>query len=392
MKIHEYQAKTLLKRYGIPTTKGIMVESSDDIASAVNALEPPYVIKAQIHSGGRGKAGGVKIAHTAFEAVSISCDLLGKTLVTKQTGPSGRIVKKLLITECVDIKKEYYVSMTLDPDNSCIAFVASSAGGIEIEDTAHKDPGSIISKPVDINVGVKDYFLRNIASRLGIEDVNSFIRIGKGMYELFMQNDCSMVEINPLAETSCGDLTALDAKVTFDDNALFRHPDLAELNDINELDPKEVEAGKYSLNYIALDGSVGCMVNGAGLAMATMDIINAYGGKPANFLDVGGSTTGESVAEAFKILLSDSKVRVIFVNIFGGIVKCDIIAHGIINAIKALKSNKSLIEVPVVVRLIGNNSEEGNDLLNKSGLNIISKVSMADAAKTCVLLSQEKEL
>lgn len=390
MKIHEYQAKILLAKYGIPTAREIVAENSDHIASAVNALELPLVIKAQIHSGGRGKAGGVKIAHTRDEAISLSHDLIGKTLVTKQTGPLGRVVRKLLIAECVDIKKEYYISMTLDPENACIAFLASAAGGMEIEDTALENPDSIISRLVNNNVGIKDYFLRNIAIQLGIDDVNGFIRIGKGMYELFMQNDCSMIEINPLAVTDDGCLTALDAKITFDDNALFRHPDIAELNDINELDPKEAEAGKFSLNYIALDGSVGCMVNGAGLAMATMDIINAYGGKPANFLDVGGSTTGESVAEAFKILMSDNKVKVIFVNIFGGIVKCDIIANGIINAIKAIKRDGGLMEIPVVVRLIGNNSKEGNDLLNESGLNIISKASMADAAKTCVLLSQEK--
>lgn len=388
MKIHEYQAKTLLEKYGIPANKGITAENADDISHAVKSLNLPYVIKAQIHSGGRGKAGGVKIANTPYEAVQISSDMLGKTLVTKQTGPQGRVVKKLLITECVDIKREFYISMTMDPDNSCITFVASGMGGVEIEETAASNPDSIISENIDVNIGVRDYFLRNIADRLGIKDVSGFIRIGRGMYELFMQKDCSLVEINPLVETPCGELIALDAKITFDDNALFRHPDIAELCDINELDPKEAEAQKYSLNYIALDGSVGCMVNGAGLAMATMDIINAYGGKPANFLDVGGNTTGDSVAEAFKILLSDKKVKVIFVNIFGGIVKCDIIAKGIINAIKSLKSDCSAIDIPIVVRLVGNNSEEGNELLNKSGLNIISKTLMSDAAKTCVLLSQ----
>jgi succinyl-CoA synthetase beta subunit len=389
MKIHEYQAKALLEEYGIPVNRGIMAENSDDISHAVKSLKPPFVIKAQIHSGGRGKAGGVKIANTTCEAVQISGDMLGKTLVTKQTGPKGRIVKKLLIAECVDIKKEYYVSMTLDSENSCIALVASGAGGVEIEETAAENPDSIIRRNIDINIGVRDYFLRNIASMLGVDDVAGFIRIGRGMFELFMEKDCSMVEINPLVETPERALIAIDAKVTFDDNALFRHPDIAGLCDINELDPKEAEAGKHSLNYIALNGSVGCMVNGAGLAMATMDIINAYGGKPANFLDVGGNTTGDSVAEAFKILLSDEKVRVIFVNIFGGIVKCDIIAEGIINAIKSLKSDCSMIDIPIVVRLAGNNSEKGNELLNKSGLNIISKTLMADAAKTCVLLSQE---
>lgn len=389
MKIHEYQAKTLLKEYGVPINKGILAENSDDISSAVKSLSPPYVIKAQIHSGGRGKAGGVKIANTPGEAISISNDLLGKTLITKQTGLQGRIVKKLLITECVDINKEYYISIALDPGKSCIAFVASGAGGIEIEETAAKSPDSIISKNIDIKIGVRDYFLRNIASKLEIKDVSGFIRIGRGMYDLFLQKDCSMVEINPLVETTDGELIALDAKVTFDDNALFRHPDVAELCDINEIDPKEAEAQKYSLNYVALDGSVGCMVNGAGLAMATMDIINAFGGKPANFLDVGGNTTGDSVAEAFKILLSDSKVKVIFVNIFGGIVKCDIIANGIVNAIKSYKSSCEMVDVPIVVRLVGNNSKEGNEILNESGLNIISKTLMADAAKACVLLSQE---
>jgi len=380
MKIHEYQAKELLGAYGVPVPTGTVAETPEAAEAAARAYET-CVVKAQIHSGGRGKAGGVKLAHSPAEAREIAAGLLGATLVTKQTGPAGKQVHKLLITEAVAVKKEYYLSITGDSERAGLVIVASAAGGTEIEETAKTHPEQIVQVPVSVLMGFRRYEGLETAHRIGIPAAleQDFIRLLADMTRLYLEKDCSLVEINPLVETEDGRLLALDAKVNFDDNALLRHPELAALRDIAEEDPKEYRASQYDLNYISLDGNIGCLVNGAGLAMATMDIIQKFGGQPANFLDVGGSATAEKVTAAFEILLSDPNVKAILVNIFGGIMKCDIIAEGIVAA-----AAKTGITVPLVVRLEGTNVDRGREILRQSGLNIIPAADMADGARKAV--------
>ncbi len=385
MKIHEYQASKLFCDFGIPCPKGIPAETADEAVSAAKTLgEYPVVIKAQIHSGGRGKAGGVKLAKSEEEVRLFSEELIGKTLYTHQTGPEGKVVRKIYVTEASKIKKEYYVSMTVDSAAGSIVMIASAEGGTEIEELSKNHPEKILQLHIDPEVGYKDYNGWEMAEKLGLsgDKAKAFVKIARGMYRLFVAKDCSLVEINPLIETEDGDILALDAKVNFDDNALFRHPDIVELRDFNEEDPKEIEASKFDLNYVSLDGSVGCMVNGAGLAMATMDIIKTFGGEPANFLDVGGSATTERVKAAFQILLSDSNVKSILVNIFGGIMKCDVIAEGIVEAAKVID-----IRVPVVVRLDGTNADKGREILGASGLKLVPAETFAEAAKKAVELA-----
>ena len=384
MKIHEYQAKELLKAYGAPVPEGVVAETPEAVREAAKD-RLPCVIKAQVHSGGRGKAGGVKLAKTADEAEAVGRQILGMQLVTKQTGPEGKTVRKVLVTDAVSVKKEYYLSVTGDMDRAGLVIVASGEGGTEIEETAKTKPEAIIQVPVSAIMGLKRYEAIEVAHRIGLPKAlqGQFESLLAAMVRLYLEKDCSLVEINPLVETEDGNLLCLDAKVNFDDNALYRHPKLAELRDIAEEDEKEYRASQYELNYVSLDGSIGCLVNGAGLAMATMDIIQKFGGKPANFLDVGGSATTERVAAAFEILLSDKNVRAIFVNIFGGIMKCDVIAEGIVSA-----AQKIGLPVPLVVRLEGTNVERGREILRASGMNIIPAADMADGAHKAVEASK----
>ena len=387
MKIHEYQARDLFSSYGIPCPVGYLCETAEDAKKAAEAIgEYPVVLKAQIHSGGRGKAGGVKLAKSAKEAEACAEELLGKTLYTHQTGPEGKVVRKLFVTAGCRIAKEYYVSMTVDSANSAIVMIASAEGGTEIEELSKNNPEKIHQLRIDPAIGYKDYNGWEMAKKLGLDGdkAKTFVKVARGMYALFLAKDCSLVEINPLVETEDGQLLAIDAKVNFDDNALMRHADIVALRDPDEEDPKEIEASKYDLNYVSLDGTVGCMVNGAGLAMATMDIIKHFGGEPANFLDVGGSATTERVKAAFEILLSDAGVKAILVNIFGGIMKCDVIAQGIVEAAKAIE-----IRVPVVVRLDGTNAEKGREILDASGLSLIPATTFAQAAKLAVEKAKE---
>ncbi len=388
MKIHEYQAKDLLESYGIPVPEGYLALDSQSAYRSAKRLGGTCVVKAQIHSGGRGKAGGVKLAHSADEAREIAEQMLGMTLVTKQTGSEGKEVQKLLVAEAVDIKKEYYLSITVDNDHSGLVIIGSGAGGTEIEEMSEKNPELIIKENFSVENGFRAFNGRNVAKKIGIpkELQKSFIHMLSSMTQCFIEKDCSLIEINPLIETMDGKLLALDSKITFDDNALVRHPEIVALRDLNEENEKEVKASEYDLNYISLDGSIGCLVNGAGLAMATMDIIQKYGGSPANFLDVGGSATQERVAGAFEILLSDSNVKAIMVNIFGGIMKCDVIAEGIVEAAKAID-----ITVPLVVRLEGTNVDLGKRILADSGLPIISATDMAEAARICASKVREME-
>ena len=380
MKIHEYQAKALLGAYGVPVPTGTVVETPEAAEEAARAYDI-CVLKAQIHSGGRGKAGGVKLAHSPAEAREIARRLLGATLVTKQTGSEGKQVHKLLVTEAVAVKKEYYLSITGDSERAGLVIVASGDGGTEIEETAKAHPERIVQVPVSVLTGFRRYEGIEAAHRIGIPTAleKDFIKMLANMTRLYLEKDCSLVEINPLVETADGRLLALDAKINFDDNALMRHPELAALRDAAEEDPMEYRASQYDLNYIHLDGNIGCLVNGAGLAMATMDIIQKFGGQPANFLDVGGSATTEKVTAAFEILLSDPNVRAILVNIFGGIMKCDIIAAGIVAAAAEVG-----LSVPLVVRLEGTNVDKGREILRQSGLNIIPAADMADGARKAV--------
>ena len=380
MKIHEYQAKELLGAYGAPVPSGTVVYSPEEAERAAAAFDV-CVVKAQVHSGGRGKAGGVKLAHDPREAREIAEAMLGMQLVTKQTGPEGKTVRKLLLTEAVDVQKEFYLSITGDNERAGLVIVASAAGGTEIEDTAREHPELIVQIPVSAVAGFKRYEALRAAEVLGLcgENEKELTALLDAMFRLYMDKDCSLVEINPLVLTSAGHLLCLDAKVNFDDNALYRHPELAPLRDVDEEDPKEVQASKFDLNYIRLDGSIGCLVNGAGLAMATMDIIKHFGGEPANFLDVGGSATEERVTAAFEILLSDPHVRTIFVNIFGGIMKCDVIARGVVAAAKATG-----LGIPLVVRLEGTNASLGKEILAGSGMDIIAAADMADGARKAV--------
>jgi len=382
MNIHECQAKAILAQYGVPVPNGKVAFSPKEAEAAAQEIKSPViVVKAQIHAGGRGKAGGVKLVKTPQEASDVARDLLGKILVTHQTGPEGKEVRKVYIEEGSDIKKEYYLSVVLDRDTAGVAFIASTEGGMEIEEVAHSNPEKIIKVYVDPTIGLQGFHTRLLAYGLGLEGdkVKKFSKFVAALYNAFMDKDASQVEINPLIETGSGDFIALDAKMNFDSNALFRHPDIVSLRDEYEEDVLELEASKHDLNYIKMTGNIGCMVNGAGLAMATMDIIKLFGGDPANFLDVGGGATKEKVKEAFKIILSDQNVKGILVNIFGGIMRCDIIADGVINAAKEIG-----IKVPVVVRLAGTNADLGKEMLTKSGLSLIAANDLADAAEKIV--------
>lgn len=382
MNIHEYQGKDILRKYGVSVPDGKVAFTVDEAVEEAEKLKSDVVVvKAQIHAGGRGKAGGVKVAKNMDEVRQYAEEILGKTLVTHQTGPQGKEVKRLLIEEGCDIKKEYYIGLVVDRSTDKVVMMASEEGGTEIEEVAEKTPEKIFKEVIDPVVGLAGFQARRLAFNINIpnELVGKAAKFMLRLYEAFVDNDCSIAEINPLVVTGDGNVLALDAKLNFDDNALFRHKDIDSLRDLEEEDPKEIEASKYDLSYIALDGNIGCMVNGAGLAMATMDIIKYYGGDPANFLDVGGSATSEKVTEAFKIILSDDKVKGIFVNIFGGIMKCDVIATGVVEAVKQVG-----LDVPLVVRLEGTNVEMGREILNESELNITTADSMADGAQKIV--------
>ncbi|ETT85841.1 ADP-forming succinate--CoA ligase subunit beta [Viridibacillus sp. FSL R5-0477] len=384
MNIHEYQGKEILRQYGVSVPNGRVAFSPEEAVKVAKELSTSVVVvKAQIHAGGRGKAGGVKIAKNLDEVRSYSKELLGKILVTHQTGPEGKEVKRLYIEEGSDIKKEYYLGFVVDRATSRITLMGSEEGGMDIEEVAEATPEKIFKEVVDPAIGLTGFQARRLAFNMNIPDklINKAASLMLGIYKAFTEKDASILEINPLVVTGDGNVVALDAKFNFDGNALYRHKDVVELRDFEEEDPKEIEASKYDLSYISLDGSIGCMVNGAGLAMATMDTISYYGGSPANFLDVGGGATAEKVTEAFKIILSDASVKGIFVNIFGGIMKCDIIAEGVITAAKEVGLN-----VPLVVRLEGTNVELGKALLNESGINIVTADSMADGARKIVEL------
>jgi len=381
MNIHEYQAKAVLSQYGVVVPSGTVAFSVEEAVAGAKNLGGGGVVKAQIHAGGRGKAGGVKVSKTLDDVETNAREILGKTLVTHQTGPAGKVVKRLLVEQLTNIQKEYYIGLVLDRVTGRVILMASAEGGMEIEEVAAKTPEKIFRETVDPAVGLLPYQARNLAFAIGIPAklVNKTVKFMTALYACFVDKDCSIAEINPLVVTGEGDVVALDAKLNFDDNALFRHPDILELRDFDEEDPKEIEASKFDLNYVALDGNIGLMVNGAGLAMATMDTVKYYNGEPANFLDVGGGATEEKVTEAFKIILSDENVRGILVNIFGGIMKCDVIANGVVAAAKQVK-----LSIPLVVRLEGTNVDVGKEILNKSGLNIVAADSLADAAKRIV--------
>ncbi|WDL97365.1 ADP-forming succinate--CoA ligase subunit beta [Alicyclobacillus sp. ALC3] len=383
MNIHEYQAKSVLAEYGVAVPQGKVAFSVEEALEVAKGLGGQGVVKAQIHAGGRGKAGGVKLAKSLGEVETHARELLGKTLVTHQTGPQGKVVKRLLIEQLTNIQKEYYIGLVLDRALGRVVMMASAEGGMEIEEVAAKTPEKIFREIIDPAVGLLPFQARKLAFSIQIPDklVNKAVKFMTGLYTCFVAKDCSIAEINPLVVTGDGDVMALDAKLNFDDNALYRHPDIQELRDLEEEDPKEIEASKYDLSYIALDGNIGCMVNGAGLAMATMDTIKYYGGAPANFLDVGGGASEEKVTEAFKIILSDEKVQGILVNIFGGIMKCDVIANGVVAAARQIGLNK-----PLVVRLEGTNVDLGKEILGASGLNIVAADSLADAAQKMVAM------
>jgi succinyl-CoA synthetase beta subunit len=379
--VHEFQAKALLKKYGVAVPPGREVVSAEDAAAAARELGGTCVVKAQIHAGGRGKAGGVKVCRSPEEAAEFARGLLGRKLVTHQTGAQGREVKRLLAEQVSDIDRELYLGMVVDRGIGRPVMMASSEGGVEIEEVAARPPEKILRAEIDPAVGLQPFQARNLAFGLGIPKtvVNKAVSFMTALYKAFVDSDTSMAEINPLVLTKQGDLLALDAKMGFDDNALYRHPEIRELRDLNEEDQREIEASKFDLSYIGLDGNIACMVNGAGLAMATMDIIKHFGGEPANFLDVGGGATAEKVREAFKILLSDPKVRAVLVNIFGGIMKCDVIASGVVEAARQIE-----LRAPLVVRLEGTNVDLGRKILSESGLDIIAAADMADAARKVV--------
>ena len=389
MNIHEYQAKELLRKFGVATPRGKVASSPEETEQIARELaSAEIVVKAQIHAGGRGKGtfangfkSGVHLCKTPEEAREIARKMLGQTLVTHQTGPAGRIVNKVLVAEAAQIAREVYFAILLDRARAAPLIVASTEGGVEIESVAEKSPEKIIRESIDPLAGLQPFQTRKLAKQLQFESsqLKAVSKLFDGLYRTFIGLDCSMVEVNPLVVTPKGEVLALDAKFNFDDNALFRHPEVAAMRDIAEEDPREVEASKHGLNYIGLDGNIACLVNGAGLAMATMDIIKFYGGNPANFLDVGGSATEEQVTEAFKILITDKKVQAILVNIFGGIMKCDVIAQGIINAAKTVH-----LSVPLVVRLEGTNVEKGKRLLKESGVALITADDLADAAQKAV--------
>ncbi len=388
MNVHEYQAKAILRNFGVPVPEGHVVYNSNSARDWAKRLgEGPYAVKAQIHAGGRGKGGGVKIAKTADEAKQFTREMFGMTLVTPQTGPEGKFVKRVLIEKGCNIADEFYVSFLVDRATDMVTLMASAEGGMDIEEVAAKTPEKLFFEAIDPVVGLTAFQARKVAFKLGFEiaQVKQAVPLLRNLYQTFVETDCSLLEINPLVLTGEGKLLCLDAKINFDENALFRHLRIRDLRDYDEEDPMEIEASQYDLSYIALDGNIGCMVNGAGLAMATMDIIKHYGGDPANFLDVGGGATIERVTEAFKIILSDEKVEGILVNIFGGIMKCDVIATGVIEGAKQVG-----VKVPLVVRLEGTNVDLGKKLLAESGLNIVSADGMADAAEKIVKAVKEE--
>ncbi|HVM85843.1 MAG TPA: ADP-forming succinate--CoA ligase subunit beta [Candidatus Binatia bacterium] len=387
MNIHEYQAKALIGKFGVATPQGQVAYTPEEAVQAAEKLGGKvWAVKAQIHAGGRGKAGGVKVAKSIDEVKAAAQKLLGMTLVTHQTGPAGKVVKRIYVEAGCDIKRELYLGMLVDRATSRITIMASAEGGMEIEEVAAKSPEKILKVAIDPATGVQPYHARKVAFGLGLEgnQIGSATKFIMALYRAFTELDCSIVEINPLVVTGAGDVLALDAKVNFDDNGLFRHKEVEALRDPDEEDPAELEAAKHSLNYIKLDGNIGCMVNGAGLAMATMDIIKLYGGMPANFLDVGGGATKERVTTAFKIILSDSNVEGILVNIFGGIMRCDVIAEGVVAAAREVS-----LHVPLVVRLEGTNVELGKKILAQSGLKILSADNLADAAEKVVKAVKE---
>lgn len=385
LKIHEYQAKTLLARYGVPVPRGEIAASADQAEAAARKLGGKVVVKAQIHAGGRGKGGGIRLAEGPEQAAEIARQMIGMRLVTHQTGPEGRIVQRVLVEETLPIARELYAGLALDRAIGKVILMASSEGGVEIEEVAAKTPEKILKEPVDPGLGLQPYQARKLAFGIGIPptSVNPASAALLALEKAYRELDASLAEINPLVLTQDGRLVALDAKVNLDDNALFRHKDLLELRDLNEEDPLEVEASRSGLNYIKLDGNVGCMVNGAGLAMATMDIIKYAGGQPANFLDVGGGANAEQIRNAFRILLSDPSVKAVLINIFGGILRCDTLATGVVNAARELD-----IKVPVVIRMEGTNVEQGRRILAESGLNFVVATSMKDAAEKVVRLAQ----
>ncbi len=384
MKIHEYQGKRILAKYGVTVPRSVVITSADEVRAAVEQLGLPVVVKAQIHAGGRGKGGGVKLARTLEEAEQLAGQILGMQLVTHQTGPEGRLVRTVLIEEGLKIKQEFYLGIVLDRAISRLVFMASAAGGMDIEEVAAHEPEKILKEAIDPSVGLTAFQARKLAFGIGIpnESVNKAVKFMLALYQAYVDSDASLAEINPFLLTEEGDLYALDAKLNFDDNALFRHKEYAELRDLHEEEPLEIEASKFDLNYIKLDGNIGCMVNGAGLAMATMDIIKLAGGEPANFLDVGGGASQQRVENAFRILLSDPNVKAVLINIFGGIVRTDMVAAGVVEAAKAIG-----VTVPVVVRLEGTNVERGREVIEQSGLGFVAATSMKDAAEKVVAMA-----
>src|SRR6266568_3074692 len=386
MKIHEYQAKQILARFGVAVPRGEVAETPEEARAAAEHLGGTVVVKAQIHAGGRGKAGGVKLAASPDEAERLAREMLGKKLITAQTGPEGRLVRRLLVEEGLAVAREFYLGVALDRAAARPSFMASSEGGVEIEAVAAEHPEKILKEAVDPAVGFQAFQARNLAFGLGLraEQVNEAAKFLANLYRAFEATDASLAEINPLVTTRDNRVLALDAKMNFDDNALYRHLEIRELRDLNEEDPLEIKASDFKLNYIRLDGTVGCMVNGAGLAMATMDIIQYAGGRPANFLDVGGGANEEQVRHGFEIILSDSNVRAVLINIFGGIMRCDIVANGVVAAVKALGT-----KAPVVVRLEGTNVELGQKILRESGLNFTVANGMKDAAEKAVRVAQQ---
>jgi succinyl-CoA synthetase beta subunit len=382
MNLHEYQGKALFREYGLPVSNGVACDTTDEVLAAAKQIGGDmWVVKAQVHAGGRGKAGGVKLVKTEAEIREFCDRQIGNRLVTYQTDANGQPVSKILIETCTDIANELYLGAVVDRSSRRIVFMASTEGGVEIEKVAHETPEKILKAAIDPLVGAQPYQAREIGFKLGLNptQMKQFTQIFLGLAKLFEEKDVALIEVNPLVITEEGNLHCLDAKVVIDSNAMYRHPELAAMHDPSQEDEREAQAAKWELNYVALDGTIGCMVNGAGLAMGTMDTVKLHGGSPANFLDVGGGATKERVAEAFKIILSDDNVKAVFVNIFGGIVRCDMIAEGIIGAVEEVG-----VKVPVVVRLEGNNAEKGAELLGQSGLNIIAGESLSDAAQKVV--------
>jgi succinyl-CoA synthetase beta subunit len=382
MNIHEFQAKQILARFGAPVPKGQPASSPDEAAKAFEALgQPRAVVKAQIHAGGRGKAGGVKLISSAAEARDFAAKLLGKPLVTHQTGPQGRVVRRVYIEQASEVARELYLGMVVDRKAESVAIIASTEGGMEIEEVAAKTPDRILTEPIDPIIGLGGFQSRKIAFALGLKDkqVGQFATLLAALYRGFIETDASLIEINPLVVTKDGTVICLDAKMSFDDNGLFRHPEIREMRDANEEDPAETEASKFDLSYVHLDGNIGCMVNGAGLAMATMDIVKYFGAEPANFLDVGGGANSQKVAAAFRILLSDDRVKAVLVNIFGGIMLCDVLAQGVVDAAREVK-----LGIPLVVRMEGTNVDKGKQILKESGIKVIAASDMADAARRVV--------